>query len=75
MVVVGDDNEENNNMEDGGIEDQEEEEEDEDNTASTPEDLSLLTVVQLKDRLRDLGLPVSGRKQELISRLNDHFQK
>ena len=47
--------------------------EDEDNAFSTPEDLSLLTVVQLKDRLRNLGLRVGGRKHELISRLNDHF--
>ena len=67
VVVVGDDNEENN-MED---EDQEEEEEDD---ASVSEDLSLLTVVQLKERLRGLGLPVSGRKQELIDRLNDYFK-
>ena len=74
VVVVEDDNEENN-MEDGGIEDQEEEEEeDKDNTASIPEELSLLTVVQLKERLRGLGLPVSGRKQELIDRLNDYFK-
>ena len=59
-----------NNIEDAGIVEVEEEEE----AASIPEDLSLLTVVQLKDRLRNLGLPVSGRKQELIDRLNDHFQ-
>ena len=45
-----------------------------DTTSSVPEDLSLLTVVQLKDRLRNLGLRVSGRKQELIDRLNDHIQ-
>jgi len=51
-----------------------EEEEEEYNASSAPEDLSLLTVVQLKDRLRSLGLRVSGRKQELIDRLNDHIQ-
>jgi len=51
-----------------------EEEKEEYNTSSAPEDLSLLTVVQLKDRLRNLGLRVSGRKQELIDRLNDHIQ-
>jgi len=34
------------------------------------EDLSILTVVQLKDRLRGLNLAVGGRKQELIDRLN-----
>ena len=37
------------------------------------EDLSILTVVQLKDRLRGLNLAVGGRKQELIDRLNGHL--
>ena len=37
------------------------------------EDLSILTVVQLKDRLRGLNLAVGGRKQELIDRLNSHL--
>ena len=36
------------------------------------EDLSMLTVVQLKGRLRQAGLPVSGRKAELIERLGGH---
>ena len=36
------------------------------------QDLSRLTVAQLKDKLRELNLPVSGRKQELIDRLNGH---
>ena len=71
LAVV--DDEESDDDNENNIED--EEIEDEDPDASTPEDLSLLTVVQLKNRLRDLGLPVSGRKQELIDRLNDHFQK
>ena len=31
--------------------------------------LSSLTVVQLRDRLREAGLPVSGRKAELVERL------
>ena len=61
VVAVEDENNENNV-------------EGEDNDASVSEDLSLLTVVQLKDRLRHLGLPVSGRKHELISRLNDYFK-
>jgi len=65
VAVVDDDNDA----------DKEVETEDEDNAFSTPEDLSLLTVVQLKDKLRNLGLRVSGRKQELIDRLNDHLQK
>jgi len=68
LAVVDDDN-------DTDIEIEEEEEEDDASTTiPVPEDLSLLTVVQLKDRLRDLGLRVSGRKQELIDRLNDHIQ-
>ena len=37
------------------------------------EDLSILTVVQLKDRLRGLNLAVGGRKQELVDRLNNHL--
>ena len=36
------------------------------------EDLSTYTVVQLKEMLREASLPVSGRKQELIDRLNDN---
>lgn len=35
---------------------------------ATP-DLSSCTVVQLKEKLRAAGLPVSGRKAELIERL------
>jgi hypothetical protein len=34
-------------------------------------DLSKLTVVQLKERLRAAGLPLSGRKAELIARLSE----
>ena len=30
-----------------------------------------LTVVELKDMLRERGLPVSGRKSELVARLTD----
>ena len=36
-------------------------------------DFSEMTVPQLKERLKDSNLPVSGRKQELIDRLNDHI--
>ena len=42
-----------------------------DGAAPVPEKLSTLTVVQLKDRLRDLNLTVGGRKHELICRLNE----
>ena len=34
------------------------------------DDLSSLTVPQLKEKLKSNGLPVSGKKSELISRLN-----
>jgi len=37
------------------------------------EELSRLTVVQLRKRLRALNLPVSGRKLELIDRLHSHL--
>ena len=33
------------------------------------EDLAVLNVAQLKERLREQGLPVSGKKQELVDRL------
>lgn len=42
---------------------------DEDKKEEDEEDLSSLTVTQLKARLKKLSLPVSGRKQELIDRL------
>lgn len=35
----------------------------------TAEDLEALTIPTLKDKLRDAGLPVSGKKAELIERL------
>jgi hypothetical protein len=35
---------------------------------------NLLTVKQLKAKLQKLGLPVSGNKQALINRLQDHYQ-
>jgi hypothetical protein len=33
------------------------------------DDLDLLTVPKLKDRLRELGLPLSGRKRDLVDRI------
>ena len=41
--------------------------------ASKGEDLSTLRVPELRDRLRDLGLTVGGRKAELIERLQSHY--
>ncbi|CAM9381274.1 unnamed protein product [Chrysoparadoxa australica] len=35
------------------------------------EELEALKVVELKERLRELGLPMSGKKQELVSRLRN----
>ena len=35
----------------------------------TPDLLGGCTVIQLKEKLREAGLPVSGRKAELIERL------
>ena len=40
-------------------------------TTSSEAELFQCTVVQLKDKLRAAGLPVSGRKAELIERLNN----
>lgn len=37
---------------------------------SSQDDLSKQTVVQLKEKLRAAGLPVSGRKAELLDRLS-----
>ena len=46
---------------------------DESEESNEQEDLSILTVVQLKDRLRGLNLRLGGRKQELLDRLNNHL--
>ena len=39
------------------------------------EDISQCTVVELKDRLREVGLTVGGRKSELIERLNEYYSQ
>ena len=41
--------------------------------ANGQEDLSQLTVKQLKDRLRELNLPVSGLKRGLIQRIRETY--
>lgn len=57
-------------IEDDSEEEEEEEEEIEDEVPSmTEEELSGLTVPVLKEKLKEAGLPVSGRKADLISRL------
>jgi len=38
-------------------------------SATSDDDLSSLTIVELKEKLREAGLPVSGNKSELIGRL------
>ena len=38
------------------------------------DDLEDLTVAGLKERLAELGLPLSGRKAELIARIKEHVQ-
>ena len=43
----------------------------EEGTIEVTYDLESLTVVELKDKLRHLGLPVSGKKADLISRLSN----
>ena len=43
-----------------------------DNAIQNDVDLSQMTVVALKDRLRQLNLPLSGRKDDLVKRLLDH---
>ena len=35
--------------------------------------LSTMTVPELKERLREVGLPVSGKKSELITRLIEAY--
>ena len=55
------------------VEDNREEEASYDVSQAEIEDFSLLTVVKLRDRLRTLNLPATGRKNELVSRLNDRL--
>ena len=43
--------------------------EEEENASFSEEELSKLTVPVLKEKLKEAGLPVSGKKAELISRL------
>ena len=38
------------------------------------EDLKTLTVAQLKDRLKELNLPISGKKADLLARLQEALE-
>jgi len=48
---------------------EDEDEDEEEDSSLTEAELSELTVVVLKEKLRDAGLPVSGKKSELVARL------
>ena len=71
-VGVDDENDATDDF-DEGEEEQEEEDivaaEEEENESFSEEELSKLTVPVLKEKLKEAGLPVSGKKAELISRL------
>ena len=45
------------------------------NSAENALDYSALTVNELKDKLKELGLPLSGKKSDLIDRLNASNEK
>ena len=58
------------------VEDATEEEDFKDSTSAlTEEELFKFTIPILKEKLRDAGLPVSGKKAELIARLEEEFSK
>ena len=50
-----------------GVEDEDEDEADQEDS----EDLSKLSVADLKERLKAAGLPVGGKKADLIARLSE----
>jgi cysteinyl-tRNA synthetase len=60
-ATVSEDTEEEEEVEEEGAE--------EESASLSTEALSSLTVVQLKEKLREGGLPVSGKKSELVERL------
>lgn len=67
---VGNDNDEEDDIvAQENYEYEKEELSEETSSSLSPEFLSTLTVVQLKDKLRENGLTVSGRKAELVERL------
>lgn len=67
--VVSKEEFENDDEDMGTTVDDEEESEDEGDSSNDAEDLASLTIPQLKEKLRNAGLPVSGKKSELIERL------
>lgn len=54
------------------LQDDEEEEGSDDISSDEGIDLTSLTVPELKEKLRALGLPLSGKKMELIARIGEH---
>ncbi len=71
IVAETNDEEEDDEYEYEYYEEEEDEDEDEaDNVASlSAEELTSLTVVQLKEKLKESGLAVSGKKSDLVNRL------
>ena len=41
--------------------------------SSSADDLRALRVVDLKQKLTEIGLPTSGRKEDLVIRLSDYY--
>lgn len=76
-LFAEDDDDDENDASDDSFDEEEEEEveedivaaEEEENASFSEEELSKLTVPVLKEKLKEAGLPVSGKKAELISRL------
>ena len=65
-----DDDDEDDEEEDDEEEDDDDEDSDDDQLSE--DELSKLTIPALKEKLKDAGLPVSGKKAELIARLLTH---
>ena len=66
-----DDEEEEDEEEEEDKEEEEEDEEEEESTGAEVDNLESLTVIELKEELRKMDLPLSGRKAELIKRIRD----
>lgn len=58
-------------MRDPEEEDDEEEDDEEEEEELADDNLEKCSVIELKDKLRAMNLPVSGRKAELIQRIRE----